>query len=76
VKAIFQGLECFDEAGTDQALHRFVEASGLGFGAVMAPVRIAVSGMPSGPDLFPLLGVLGRERVLARIDRTIGLFLS
>ena len=76
IKARLEGLEVFDAASTDQALHDFVEESGLGFGAVMPPVRIAVSGMQSGPDLFPLLGVLGRERVLERIDRTLSLHLS
>ncbi len=76
VKGIFESLETFDEAGTDKALHNFVESSGLGFGAVMAPVRIAVSGVQSGPDLFPLLAVLGRDRVLERICRTIEQFLS
>ncbi len=76
VKTIFEALDVFDEAATDKALHDFVEESGLGFGAVMAPVRIAVSGVQSGPDLFPLLAVLGRERVLSRIDRTVAQFLS
>lgn len=74
-KEIFQTLEVFDEATTDKALHDFVEVSGLGFGAVMAPVRIAVSGIQSGPDLFPLLAVLGRSRVIERMDRTITQFL-
>ncbi len=70
VKEIFQSLEPFDEAGTDKAIHEFIETSGLGFGAVMAPLRIAVSGIQSGPELFPMLEVLGRERVLKRIERT------
>jgi len=73
VKEIFQGLEVFDEASTDKAIHAFLEESGLGFGAVMAPLRIAVSGIQSGPDLFPMLEVMGRTRVLARIERTQGL---
>ncbi|MEE9368482.1 MAG: glutamate--tRNA ligase [Pontiella sp.] len=76
VKEIFQTLETFDEASTDRALHEFVEESGLGFGAVMAPVRIAVSGVQSGPDLFPVLAVLGRERVLERMIRTVEQFLT
>ena len=76
LKAIFEGLETFDEASTDKALHAFVEESGLGFGAVMAPARIAVSGIQSGPDLFPMLGVLGRERVLKRIDQTVAKYLA
>jgi glutamyl-tRNA synthetase len=76
VREILSSLDVFDEASTDKALHDFVETSGLGFGAVMPPVRIAVSGVQSGPDLFPLLAVLGRARVLDRIDRTVGRFLS
>lgn len=76
LKELFQSLDVFDEASTDKALHDFVEESGLGFGAVMAPARLAVSGAQSGPDLFPMLAVLGRERVLKRIDRTIDKFLK
>lgn len=75
VRALLAELSVFDEASTSKALHDFVEQSGLGFGAVMPPVRIAVSGTQSGPDLFPILAVLGREKVLARIDRTVERFL-
>jgi len=71
---IFQSLEVFDASSIEKAMHDFIEESGLGFGAVMAPLRIAVSGKLSGPDLFPMLAVLGRERVLTRIERTLGKF--
>lgn len=75
VRAILAALPSFDVASTDKAVHDFVEQSGLGFSAVMPPVRIAVSGTQSGPDLFPILAVLGRERVLKRIDQTVERFL-
>jgi glutamyl-tRNA synthetase len=74
ITEIFQALETFDEASVDKALHDFVEESGLGFGAVMPPVRIAVSGQQSGPDLAPVLAVLGKEKVLDRIAKTIERF--
>jgi glutamyl-tRNA synthetase len=70
IAGIFQTLENFDEASIDKALHDFVEESGLGFGAVMPPVRIAVSGQQSGPDLAPVLAVLGKDKVLERIAKT------
>jgi glutamyl-tRNA synthetase len=76
VRSLLAALPAFDTASTEKALHDFVEQSGLGFGAVMPPVRISVSGMQSGPDLFPVLAILGQERVLNRIDRTIAKFLS
>ena len=33
------------------------------------PCRVAVSGRAIGPSLYPMLEVLGRERVLARLAR-------
>jgi len=33
------------------------------------PVRLACTGNPSGPSLYHLLEVLGKERALARIER-------
>jgi glutamyl-tRNA synthetase len=76
VRSLLAALPAFDIASTDKVLHDFVEQSGLGFGVVMPPVRIAVSGTQSGPDLFPVLAVLGRERVLKRIDLTVARFLA
>ena len=76
IRALLEALPEFTVESTDKALHDFVEQSGLGFGAVMPPIRIAVSGTQSGPDLFPILATLGREKVLARIDKTVARFLS
>ena len=76
VRGILASLDPFSEATADKALHDHIEASGIGFGAVMAPLRIALTGTPSGPDMFPMLEVLGRDRVLNRIDRAATTFLA
>jgi glutamyl-tRNA synthetase len=76
ISEMLEALDAFDEETVDKALHDYVEASGLGFGAVMPPVRIAVSGQQSGPDLAPILAILGKEKVLARIAKTIEQFKS
>jgi glutamyl/glutaminyl-tRNA synthetase len=34
-------------------------------------IRFAVSGQAGGADLFPMLEVLGKERVLARISKAL-----
>jgi len=57
-------------------LHSFVEQGGLKFGDVMPPLRIAVSGQQSGPDLAPVLAILGKEKVLFRIRKTVEQFRS
>jgi glutamyl-tRNA synthetase len=35
------------------------------------PARVAVSGKSVGPSLYHMLEVMGKERVLARFDRTV-----
>jgi glutamyl/glutaminyl-tRNA synthetase len=39
--------------------------------AVIHPVRVALTGKTVGPGLFELIEVLGKERVLERLDRAI-----
>jgi len=67
-------LENFDSETVNTALHTFVEQGGLKFGDVMPPLRIAVSGQQSGPDLAPVLAILGKEKSIARIRKTIQKF--
>lgn len=74
ISALLTGLENFDAEAVNLALHNFVEQNGLKFGDVMPPLRIAVSGQQSGPDLAPVLAILGKEKVLIRIRKTIDRF--
>lgn len=71
---IFQTLENFNAEAVNAALHDFVEKGGLKFGDVMPPLRIAVSGQQSGPDLAPVLAILGKEKSITRIRKTINRF--
>src|SRR4029453_13544073 len=61
----------FSSAALERLVHGFVEARGLGLGDIVHAVRVAVSGKAVGFGLFDILAILGRERVLARIDRAL-----
>jgi glutamyl/glutaminyl-tRNA synthetase len=39
--------------------------------ALVHPCRLAVTGKTSGPSLYHLLQVLGKERVIARIEMAL-----
>jgi len=39
--------------------------------AVIHPLRVALTGKTVGPGLFELIEVLGKDRVLDRLDRAI-----
>lgn len=43
-------------------------------GPIVHPVRIALTGKSVGPGLWQLMAVLGKERLLARFRRNLGLF--
>ncbi|MGA8657640.1 MAG: glutamate--tRNA ligase [Chthoniobacterales bacterium] len=51
-------------------------AAGLGCktGELIHPIRVAVSGKSVGPSLYHMLEVMGRDRVLNRIKRTLDRF--
>ena len=64
------GVEKWDASALDQAFQALASRHGHDKPFAWFPVtRLAVSGMSGGPDLMPLLAVLGRERVLARLQR-------
>ena len=43
-------------------------------GVLVHPCRLAVTGKTSGPSLYHLLQVLGKERVMARIEKALEKF--
>jgi glutamyl-tRNA synthetase len=69
VAAAFEALPDFTHETSEAALRALAEARGLGMGALVHPVRAAVSGLGEGPGLFEMLVLLGRERVCARLRR-------
>ncbi|AMV17601.1 glutamate--tRNA ligase [Planctomyces sp. SH-PL14] len=61
----------FTAAALDRLLHEWLAARGAQVGQIIHALRIAVSGKPAGPGMFDTLELVGRERCLARIDRTL-----
>jgi glutamyl-tRNA synthetase len=53
----------------EQEVLALASKNGLGIGDYIHPGRLAVSGGSVGPSFYGLLRVLGRERVLRRIER-------
>ena len=59
----------FTTADLETEFKTLAAASGQKVGTLIHPARLAVSGRPVGPSLYHLLEVLGKDRVLGRIDR-------
>lgn len=54
-----------------EKLKETIEEHEVGFGKLMMPLRIAVSGQGFGPDLFPALELIGKDEVLQRMDTAL-----
>ncbi|MGB0744404.1 MAG: glutamate--tRNA ligase [Opitutales bacterium] len=65
-------LEDIDEFTADSlksALEAHAESQGLKVFAYFPALRFALSGQGGGPDLLPMLEVMGRDRVLGRLRK-------
>ena len=70
----FAALENFDAANLEIALKATAAQFNVKVGALVHPTRLAVTGSNAGPSLYHLLEILGKEKVLARIDRALASF--
>jgi glutamyl/glutaminyl-tRNA synthetase len=71
LRARFAALPFFDAVSTEAALREEANAHGLNAADLIHPLRVTVSGLPGGPSLFHMLEVLGRDRVLSRLERPV-----
>ena len=74
VRDAFSALQRSDAAEIETTLKTTAANLGIKVGAIVHPTRLAVSGSNIGPSLYHLLEVLGKEKVLARIDRALSKF--
>ena len=58
-------------AALEGIVRAYAEERSMGAGKVIHPLRVAVTGRQASPGIFEVLDFLGRDRVLARVDRAI-----
>ena len=66
-------LDDFNADKLGQTLKSVAAQTGAPISALVHPLRMACTGRAVGPSLYHLLEVLGQERVLARLDKALGL---
>ena len=59
----------FNARAAEEAYRSLAEGKGISTGQLFHPTRLAISGRTMGPGLFEIMELLGRETVLARLDR-------
>jgi len=71
LRAAFAVANPFNATALEAALKAVATKLGVKAGVLVHPVRLAVSGNPSGPSLYHLLEVMGKEKVMERIEKAL-----
>lgn len=71
LRATYAALETWDAATLESTLKGLATSLGVKPAEFIHPSRVAVSGRSVGPSLYHMFEVLGKERTLTRIDRTL-----
>ena len=66
-----RALDDLAEKTQEGAFKRVMDETGLGFGKIAQPVRVALTGTTVSPGIFEVIEVLGKERVLARLKAAV-----
>jgi glutamyl-tRNA synthetase len=67
--AVLQTADFSSDSAIEEAIKALAARNGLGFGDYQAVARLAVSGTNVGPSITSMFRVLGRDRVLKRVER-------
>ncbi len=65
----FKALDTYDASSLEQGLKSLAEAHNLPISQYMTSIRLGLSGKDVGPAFYPLLCLLGKEKVIQRLDR-------
>ncbi len=64
-------LPTWEVGSIEEALRGLAKEREVGAGAIIHPLRVAVTGQAVSPGIFEVLTVLGRERALSRIEASL-----
>jgi glutamyl-tRNA synthetase len=67
-----RAIDDWTPASLEAELRRLAEAKGMKAGALMQPIRIALTGSTVSEPVNELLAVVGKEAALARLERAAG----
>lgn len=61
----------FTQAGLEKAFMEFLEEKEVKLKRIAQPLRVALTGKTASPGIFEVMELLGREKVLDRLERAI-----
>jgi glutamyl-tRNA synthetase len=66
-----EALDIFSGKDLEDAFKRVMEQTGLKFGKIAQPLRVVLTGKTVSPGIFEVVEVLGKEKVVNRLNQAI-----
>ena len=70
---VLSSIEDFSSQNIQAIVKEWIESQGIGFGKVMMPLRVSLVGSLQGPDVFDIMGLIGKEETMSSINIAIKL---
>ena len=71
LRPVFEALEPWTPEAVEASLREQAERFGVGLGKIAQPLRVALTGSAASPGIDQVVWVMGRRRVLARLDAAV-----
>ena len=71
LREVFKSIEVFEMENIETAMWNYLDEKEIKRIRGMQPLRIALTGASGGPGLFDIISLLGREKVIERLDRAV-----
>ena len=67
----FEKLQKFSEENLENAFKAVVDQTGMKLGQIAQPVRLALTGKTASPGIFEVSAILGKDKVISRLQKAI-----
>ena len=68
---VVEGISDFDKETVQNTVKSWITSKEIGFGKIMMPFRVALVGALSGPDVFDISYMIGKQETIKRLNHLI-----
>jgi glutamyl-tRNA synthetase len=70
-KEVLKEVDPFDAEAAKNTLNEVLEKNNVKIGRVMQALRLALTGLGSGPDLMNIIEIIGKDETVARLEQAL-----
>jgi glutamyl-tRNA synthetase len=71
LKEYFKNNHFEDSKDAEERTKAFLQENGIGMGEIFPILRLALTGTLKGPDLFQTITILGKPKVIERLEKLL-----